>query len=33
MLIAPLMLPIRGLSFGILEADKKLIRTGLKAIA
>ncbi|MGF1458987.1 MAG: DUF389 domain-containing protein [Leptolyngbyaceae cyanobacterium] len=33
MLIAPLMLPIRGLSFGILEADKKLIRTSLRAIA
>jgi uncharacterized hydrophobic protein (TIGR00271 family) len=33
MLIAPLMLPIRGLSFGILEADKRLIRTSLRAIA
>ena len=33
MLIAPLMLPIRGLSFGILEADQKLIRTSLRAIA
>lgn len=33
MLIAPLMLPIRGLSFGILEADRSLIRTSIKAIA
>lgn len=33
MLIAPLMLPIRGLSFGILEADRELIRTSLRAIA
>ncbi|NEQ42182.1 MAG: TIGR00341 family protein [Leptolyngbya sp. SIOISBB] len=32
MLIAPLMLPIRGLSFGILEADEALIRTSVKAI-
>jgi len=32
MLIAPLMLPIRGLSFGILEAEERLIRTSLKAI-
>ncbi|RZM74827.1 TIGR00341 family protein [Leptolyngbya iicbica] len=32
MLIAPLMLPIRGLSFGILEGDESLIRTGAKAI-
>ncbi|MEM6715877.1 MAG: TIGR00341 family protein [Cyanobacteria bacterium P01_D01_bin.6] len=32
MLIAPLMLPIRGLSFGILEADETLIRTSVKAI-
>lgn len=32
MLIAPLMLPIRGLSFGILEADRDLIRTSLRAI-
>lgn len=32
MLIAPLMLPIRGLSFGILEADQKLIRTSVRAI-
>lgn len=32
MLIAPLMLPIRGLSFGILEADHDLIRTSLRAI-
>lgn len=33
MLIAPLMLPIRGLSFGILEANDALIRVSLKAIA
>lgn len=33
MLIAPLMLPIRGLSYGILEADEKLIRVSGKAIA
>ncbi|MDB9525129.1 TIGR00341 family protein [Oscillatoria sp. CS-180] len=32
MLIAPLMLPIRGLSFGILEADRDLIRTSIRAI-
>ncbi|MGD1943882.1 MAG: DUF389 domain-containing protein [Leptolyngbyaceae cyanobacterium] len=32
MLIAPLMLPIRGLAFGILEADRTLIRTSLRAI-
>jgi len=32
MLIAPLMLPIRGLSFGILEGDESLIRTGVKAV-
>jgi uncharacterized hydrophobic protein (TIGR00271 family) len=33
MLIAPLMLPIRGLSFGILEADRDLIETSAKALA
>lgn len=33
MLIAPLMLPIRGLALGILEADKVLIRTSLRAIS
>ena len=33
MLIAPLMLPIRGLSYGILEADEKLIRVSALAIA
>lgn len=32
MLIAPLMLPIRGLAFGILDADGELIRTGVKAL-
>ena len=32
MLIAPLMLPIRGLAFGILEAEQPLIRTSLRAI-
>ena len=32
MLIAPLMLPIRGLSFGILEADRDLIRAGIRAV-
>ncbi len=33
MLIAPLMLPIRGLAFGILEIDRSLIKTSLTAIA
>ncbi|NER81515.1 MAG: TIGR00341 family protein [Leptolyngbya sp. SIO1D8] len=33
MLIAPLMLPIRGLAFGILEADHDLIRTGIRAVS
>ncbi|MEO0985073.1 MAG: TIGR00341 family protein [Cyanobacteria bacterium J06639_14] len=33
MLIAPLMMPIRGLAFGILEADRDLIRTAIKALA
>lgn len=33
MLIAPLMLPIRGMAFGILEADRDLIRTGIRAVA
>ncbi|WP_017297335.1 DUF389 domain-containing protein [Nodosilinea nodulosa] len=32
MLIAPLMLPIRGAAFGILEADRPLIRTSLLAL-
>lgn len=32
MLIAPLMLPIRGVAFGILEADKDLIQSGMKAL-
>ncbi|MEO1093752.1 MAG: TIGR00341 family protein [Cyanobacteria bacterium J06638_28] len=32
MLIAPLMLPIRGLAFGVLEADQDLIRNGLRAV-
>lgn len=32
MLIAPLMLPIRGLAFGVLEADRGLIRNGLRAV-
>jgi uncharacterized hydrophobic protein (TIGR00271 family) len=32
MLIAPLMLPIRGVAFGILEAEKPLIREGFKAL-
>jgi uncharacterized hydrophobic protein (TIGR00271 family) len=32
MLIAPLMLPIRSLSFAILEADEPLIRTSAKAV-
>ncbi|MGB3312657.1 MAG: DUF389 domain-containing protein [Nodosilinea sp.] len=33
MLIAPLMLPIRGAAFGILEADRPLIRASLLALA
>jgi uncharacterized hydrophobic protein (TIGR00271 family) len=33
MLIAPLMLPIRGAAFGILEADKELIQTSLRSLA
>ena len=32
MLIAPLMLPIRGAAFGILEADRRLIRASLLAL-
>lgn len=32
MLIAPLMLPIRGIAFGILEADDELVRAGFKAL-
>jgi uncharacterized hydrophobic protein (TIGR00271 family) len=32
MLIAPLMLPIRGLAFGILEADRELIKTSVISI-
>ena len=32
MLIAPLMLPIRGAAFGILEADRALIRTSVLAL-
>lgn len=32
MLIAPLMLPIRGLAFGILEADRDLMKTSAIAI-
>lgn len=32
MLIAPLMLPIRGLAYGILEADHPLIRAGIRAV-
>lgn len=33
MLIAPLMLPIRGVAFGILEGDQELIQAGVKALA
>ncbi|MGB5973192.1 MAG: DUF389 domain-containing protein [Nodosilinea sp.] len=33
MLIAPLMQPIRGAAFGILEADRALIRTSIVALA
>ncbi|HIK44553.1 MAG TPA: DUF389 domain-containing protein, partial [Leptolyngbyaceae cyanobacterium M65_K2018_010] len=32
MLIAPLMLPIRGTAFGILDANKRLIRRGLVSL-
>jgi uncharacterized hydrophobic protein (TIGR00271 family) len=32
MLIAPLMLPIRGIAFGILEAEQPLIRQGFKSL-
>jgi uncharacterized hydrophobic protein (TIGR00271 family) len=32
MLIAPLMLPIRGIAFGILEAEQELVRAGFKAL-
>ena len=32
MLIAPLMLPIRGLAFGVLEADRDLIQVGIRAV-
>ena len=33
MLVAPLMLPIRSVAFGILEGDLTLVKTGLKALA
>lgn len=33
MLIAPLMLPIRGLAFGVLEADRTLIQAGIRALS
>ncbi|WP_228061090.1 TIGR00341 family protein [Coleofasciculus sp. LEGE 07092] len=33
MIVAPLMLPLRGLAFGALEGDLKLFRKGLGAIA
>ena len=33
MLIAPLMLPIRSMAFGILEGDLELVRTGAKSLA
>lgn len=33
MLIAPLMLPIRSVAFGILEGDLDIVRTGAKALA
>jgi uncharacterized hydrophobic protein (TIGR00271 family) len=33
MIIAPLMMPLRGLAFGALEGDPKLFRDGLKTIA
>ncbi|MBD0335747.1 MAG: DUF389 domain-containing protein [Cyanobacteria bacterium Co-bin13] len=32
MIIAPLMLPIRGIAFGILAADRRLIRSGLLSL-
>ncbi|WP_008316442.1 DUF389 domain-containing protein [Leptolyngbya sp. PCC 6406] len=32
MIVAPLMLPIRGIAFGILDADRILIREGAKAL-
>ncbi len=32
MLIAPLMLPIRGIAFGILEVEEELVREGFKAL-
>ncbi len=32
MLIAPLMLPIRSVAFGILEADRTLIRRGMRSL-
>ncbi|MBD2258987.1 DUF389 domain-containing protein [Pseudanabaena sp. FACHB-2040] len=32
MIIAPLMLPIRSVAFGILEADRRLIRSGLLSV-
>ncbi len=33
MLVAPLMLPIRSVAFGVLEGDLILVKTGLKALA
>ncbi|ASC72909.1 hypothetical protein XM38_038690 [Halomicronema hongdechloris C2206] len=33
MLVAPLMQPIRGIAFGILEGDAELIQTGLRALS
>jgi uncharacterized membrane protein len=33
MIIAPLMLPIRGLAFGALQADISLFRKGIIAVA
>ena len=33
MLVAPLMLPIRSMAFGILEGDWELVRTGAKSLA
>ena len=33
MLVAPLMLPIRSVAFGILEGDLELVKTGAKALA
>lgn len=32
MIIAPLMLPIRGIAFGILDANRQLVRQGAKAL-